>query len=591
MILRHYQDAAKTAFYEHLQSRDDNPLIVIPTGGGKSPLMAAICRDVVRLWGGRILVLAHVRELLEQTADKIRRTDPTLNVGLYSAGLNAREKSQPITVAGIQSIYKRAHEFLPWDVILIDEAHLVSFNDDSMYRSFLKDCKIINPAVRIGGLTATAYRLDVGEICTPDGIFNHVAYEISVNELIRDGFLSKIRGRNGVAKANLSEVHIRGGEYKPDEMAAAFDQESLVADACREIIELTAERKAVLVFCSSVEHGEHVTSCLRDTLDWFSVGFITGETPSEERRELLEKFQAGAIKYMVNVNVLTTGFDATRIDCVVLLRATLSCGLYYQMVGRGFRVHPGKADCIVLDYGTNIERHGPVDCVKVKTKSGEDGVAPVKECPQCHEVIHAAYRQCTECGYEFPKPELKHGSQASGKGVISGDVTEAVYEIRSVRYSLHHKKGTAPGDAPPTLRVDYLIGWEKWQSEWVCLSHTGFARTKAETWWKERTTIPVPPSTEDGVILARAGVLTMPTSITVREVAGERFPRIVKSVIPERFTPGEDFEMPMVRERMPLGFNEPEDRQPGTMNLETEEIPFSFLPWLGFVLTIGSLFA
>ncbi len=556
MILRYYQADAKQAVYDHLQKRDDNPCVVIPTGGGKTPLLASICNDVHTLWQGRAMILAHVRELLEQARDKIILTNPFLPVGVYSAGLKSREKRMPITIAGIHSVYKRACEFDPFDLIIVDEAHLIPADGQGMYQTFLKDAKIVNPNLRIIGLTATPYRLDVGEICGPENILNEICYEVGVKELIRDGFLCRVKSRAGAKRADLSGVHVRGGEFIADEMSAAFDQDSLVDSACREIIELSEGRKGILVFCSSIAHGQHVQAKLKELGQ--IPGFVCGETPDDERDELIGAFKAQRLRWMVNVNVLTTGFDAEHIDCVALLRGTLSPGLYYQMVGRGFRLFPEKKDCLILDYGSNIERHGPVDSIKRKRKGGSgSGVTPVRECPGCHCLIHAGYSACPECNYVFPSTrDANHGTKASGAGVISGETTDTEHQVRKIRYTLHRKRN-ADDEAPPTLRVDYSIGWEKWQSEWVCIEHQGFARRKAEQWWKARSEVPIPNTVEEAILLANAGALAVPKSITVRETAGEKFDRIIKAEIEEVFTPGECWEPPLAN-----------------LEQETFEIPF-----------------
>lgn len=581
MILRPYQEAAKAAFYSHLQSRSDNPCVVIPTGGGKTPLLASICRDVVREWNGRVLVLAHVRELLVQAAEKLIALDPTLPVGVYSAGLNRRERSQPITVAGIQSIFRKACDFEPFDLILVDEAHLIQMDGDGMYRSFLADCQTINPDVRIGGLTATPYRLDKGVICTPDGILNHICHETRISDLIHQGFLCTLRSRAGATHADLSKVKKSGGEFKADQMAEAFDQSELVSAACQEIVELTTDRKGIIIFAASVEHGLHVQSQLRSL--GMQCGFVCGETPTDERDKLIGDFKRQTLRCLVNVNVLTLGFDATHVDCVVLLRATMSPGLYYQMVGRGFRIHPGKQDCLVLDYGENVRRHGPVDAIRIKERRGvasEISGGPVKECPDCHTLIHAAFSTCPHCGFAFPARELNHGTNADGTPILSGEITEEEFEVRSVRYSKHTKKNAKESD-PPTLRVDYSIGWETWKSEWVCFEHQGFAQRKAADWWRLRSTLPIPKSVDEALSLCRADAVTMPTKIIVREVSGERFPRIVRVEIGEPFVPGESWTPPEFTPKKqtkvftPTGwdFSDPEESVT-TPAYREEEIPF-----------------
>jgi DNA repair protein RadD len=149
IVLRPYQEEAKSAVYSYLRSHDDNPCVVIPTAGGKTPVMASICKDAVGQWNGRVLVLAHVRELLEQTVDKLNKICPEVRFGIYSAGLNRRDKDQPVIVAGIQSVYRRAGELDAFDLVIIDESHTIPLEGDGMYRQFLRDAKIVNPQVRI----------------------------------------------------------------------------------------------------------------------------------------------------------------------------------------------------------------------------------------------------------------------------------------------------------------------------------------------------------------------------------------------------------------------------------------------------------
>ena len=547
MNLRPYQQSAIDAVYQHLRTRDDNPCVVIPTGGGKTPIMGTLCRDAANRWNGRVLVLAHVKELLEQSANTLRHIAPDLDVGVYSAGLRRRDTKHPVIVAGIQSVYKRACELDAFDLIIVDEAHLLPPDGEGMYQRFLADARSVNPNVRLIGLTATPYRLKSGMLCDDDSLLNHVCFEVGVKELIVQGFLSPLKTKAGRRKIDCDQLHIRGGEFIGTEVAELMDSGDLVNAACREIAEMTMDRQAVLIFAASVAHAEHVQKTLEEATGT-EVGLITGETDSRLREELIARFKGEKVaanlfgdskpplKYLVNVNVLTTGFDAPNVDCVVLLRPTASPGLYYQMVGRGFRLHPGKQDCLVLDYGDNIMRHGPVDAIRISEHSSSDQEAPAKECPECQAVIHAAYTACPDCGYQFPPPEKNnHNSEASGDGILSGETKDLEYEVRDVFYHVHVKRN-AGDDAPQTMRVDYQIGLNQWQSEWVCFEHTGFAKQKAIAWWNERSPDPVPDTSQRAVEIAEGGGIACPTKITVRSIAGERFDRIIAcelSAMPE----------------------------------------------------------
>jgi len=539
MSLRPYQQAAVQAVYHHLQTRDDNPVVVLPTAAGKSWVIAQLVTDTVCHWQGRVLVLAHVKELLEQNAEKIQRLCPHVSIGLYSAGLNRRDTDTPVLIAGIQSVYKKAYELGAFDLVIVDEAHLIPPDNDSMYQTLLAALKENQPHLRVVGLTATPFRLTSGPICTPDGILNHICYEISIRELICDGYLCPLITKTSAQKVDFQSLRVHAGEFIATEVEQLMDEDWLVAAACKEILMYTHNRRSVLVFTSGRQHGQHVAKILRE-LSGQDVGFIDSQTPSTERAELIARFRYETarqtlfeqplqpLKFLVNVNVLTTGFDAPNIDCVAILRPTMSPGLWYQMVGRGFRTYPGKQNCLILDFGGNALRHGPVDCLILPRAPGRGvGEAPAKECPQCHTVIALGYAACPDCGYQFPPPERKrHTASASNIGVLSGHVSETEYEVLDIRYGVYQKRNAPPG-APNTMRVEYKIANSTWISEWICFEHTGYPRWKAEQWWKQRSPDPVPDTAQRAVEIAQGGGLAYTKKIRVRYIAGEKYERIV----------------------------------------------------------------
>jgi len=412
-----------------------------------------------------------------------------------------------------------------------------------MYRTFLRDAKLVNPDVRVIGLTATPYRMKEGMICAPENILNHVCHETGVRELIARGFLCNLKSKAGSTHVDTDGLHIRAGEFVQAEIEQLMGTEELATAACADIVKAcdSLGRKHVLVFAASVEHGKLVSSKLA-ALTGCEVGQVYGDTPSEERAKLIKDFRDGRLKFLVNMNVLTIGFDAPNVDMIALLRPTASPGLYYQMVGRGFRIAAGKEYCLVLDYGNNVLRHGPVDLLKPEKRQGtEGGAAPAKECPKCNALIHAAYRVCPECGYEFPPPEKKHRATHGQDAVLSGDVVVHDYEVEEVFYSVHKKKG---GDdaAPLTMKVTYkqpglnadLI------SEWVCVEHEGFALRKAMMWWRSRSNVVMPRKAEEAVEIAQEGGLAKAKRIKVQYVPGDKFPRIVSvelEEIPKDFVP------------------------------------------------------
>jgi len=545
LTLRPYQQEALDAVYRYLRHHDDNPCAVLPTASGKTPLLATICKDAVTKWNGRVLVLAHVKELLEQAADKLRAICPEVDFGIYSAGLKRRDTDHSVIVAGIQSVYKRACELDAFDLIIVDECHLLPPDGEGRYRQFLAEAKVVNPNLRLIGLTATPYRMKTGMLCGPDNLLNAICYEIGVKELIRDGYLSPLITKAGLKKVDTSDLHIRGGEFVTGEVEELMDQDELVEAACREIIYYTKDRQACLIFAASVAHAKHIQAVLQKK-HGVECGLVTGETPTGQRDELLTRFRGEKIpenlfgdsrpplKYLANVGVLTTGFDSPRIDCVALLRPTASPGLYYQCCGRGFRLHPGKQNCLVLDYGGNILRHGPVDAIEISRRSGGSGEAPAKECPECHSVLHTAYSVCPDCGYEFPPPDRKkHDAEASSEGILSGQVVDTQYDVQDIYYSVHKKRG-ADESAPRTLRADYRIGFQHYQAEWTCPEHDGWPRQKFVEWWLRRSNDPIPSTAQQAVDIANAGGVAMARKITVRSVTGEKFDRIVDYELDEK---------------------------------------------------------
>ncbi len=581
MQLRPYQQSAIDAVYHFLRTKKGNPCIVAPTGCGKSLLIATICHDAVTKWNGRVLVLAHVKELLEQTAQTLRRIAPDLEVGVYSAGLGKRDTNKAVIVAGIQSVYKKACELDRFDLIIVDECHLLPPDGEGMYQTFFRDAKIVNPNVRLIGLTATPYRLKSGMLCGPDNLLNEVCYEIGVKELIEQGYLCPLKSKSGRHKVDCEGLHIRAGEFVAMEVDRLMNTTDNVAAAVREIVAKTKNRHSILIFGASVDHAARIKKTI-EKLTLQECGLVTGDTPVVKRDRILRRFKgqlavasqlelplrynnslplvasedernnveriiereakcgeaARFLKYLVNVNVLTTGFDAPNIDCVVLLRPMASPGLFVQMVGRGFRLHETKTDCLVLDYGGNILRHGPVDAIRIKERNGNSGSgnAPAKGCPKCNLKLHTATMTCPDCGYEFPPPEQSQDSlenTASNEGVLSGEIVDTEYDVEEISYSIHTKRGGGE-DASKTLRIDYRVGFNAYHSEWVCPEHSGWARKKFEKWWQERSNDPLPDTAEEAERYAEAGSLSVPQTIIVRKTGGERFGRIVRYALAEK---------------------------------------------------------
>ena len=522
LTLRPYQQAAITAIYGYFQNSTGNPLVVIPTAGGKSLVMAAFIEGVLKAWPDqRILIVTHVRELIAQNHAEMIGLWPEAPAGIYSAGLGKREAQARILFAGIQSIHRRAQEIGHTDLVLIDEAHLIPGNSSTMYRRFLDGLAQINPVLKVIGLTATPFRLDSGMLHEgKSALFTDIAYEAPVRDLIDAGYLSPLVSKQPATRLDVSKVGTRAGDFIQRDLAAAVDQEAITRSAVTEIIEHGAERKSWLAFCSGVEHARHVAE--EFGRQGISCRTIFGDTPKEERDALIAAFKRGEFRALASMGVLTTGFNAPGVDLIALLRPTKSAGLYVQMVGRGTRLAPGKENCLVLDFAGNVRRHGPIDLVRPK-RPGEagGGEAPTKVCPVCESIIALSATECPDCGYEFPARMVKIAPTAGTLPVLSPKAPQWL-QVSGVSYSRHDKLGGLP-----SLKVTYNCGLTSY-SEWVCIEHQGYARQKAAEWWRKRAPgCPVPLSVDEAI--AQTARLARPSDISVRpsgryfEISDHRF--------------------------------------------------------------------
>lgn len=523
MKLRQYQADAIEALYQYwIDGRGSDPLIVCPTGAGKTLILAKLIEDALEFTGTRVLMLTHVSELLKQGGQELVSILPGVDLGFYSASLGQKRLDRQVTFAGIQSIWERAYDMVPApDLVIIDEAHLVPKNTTTRYGKFLDDLRQCNPDVKIVGLTATPYRLDSGYLHKGKGaIFDGIAYDIPVGKLIDEGYLSPLISRGAKAKIDLTNVGKRGGEFIESQLASAASDPDLVKATVEEIVRFGADRKSWLVFSSGIEHAEMI----RDQMlsNGVDAEVVTGSDNKTDRARKINDFKSMRLRCLINIGVLTVGFNHPATDLVAMVRATASAGLYVQMAGRGTRLADGKQDCLLLDFGGNVERHGFIDAVRVKdkTQSTGDGEAPVKECPECQAMVYAGLRVCIECGHEFPAPELNHGKNAYGGAVLSSQAQAEWVEVDDVTYQRHKKQGK-----PDSVRVTYHCGI-KTVNEWLCPDHGGYATSR----YKARmSALGASALTTDDALAEAHLVWTMPTHIKIKPRANDpRFDEIVQ---------------------------------------------------------------
>lgn len=357
MQLRDYQQDAVDSAIQHFKHSHDSAVLVLPTGAGKSIVIA----ELARIANGRVLVLTHVKELVAQNAEKVGLL--TTQAGIYSAGLKQKSTQQKTVVASIQSAVRASEKFdKPFSLVIIDECHRVSQDEESQYQTLLTHLKSKSPKLRLLGLTATPYRLDLGwiyryhyhgKVGNPDkAVFEHCIFELSMRPLVKQGFLSTPKVFDGLsAQYDFSALSASAtGQYQESEVNDLLSHSGRATTAIvKQLIEIGQSRQGVIIFAATVRHAKEIIQLLSGE----AAALITGKTSSDDRDAIITSFKAKELKYLINVAVLTTGFDAPHVDLIAILRPTASVSLFQQMVGRGLRICEGKTECLIIDYAAN----------------------------------------------------------------------------------------------------------------------------------------------------------------------------------------------------------------------------------------------
>ncbi len=416
--LRPYQKEAVTATIQHFREERTPAVIVLPTGAGKSLVIA----ELARIAKGRVLVLAHVRELVEQNHAKYISFG--LDAGIFSAGLNRKETDQKTIFGSIQSIARAPDNFFEdFSLLVIDECHRVSMEDETQYAQVITKLQKLNPELCILGLTATPYRLGYGWIyqynlpkkmlqTESERFFKKCIYDLSTRFMIKNEYLTPpIKITSPVASYDFSSLKLDGTQFITAQIEALLkDQKRITPLIIKNIIDMSEDRNGVMIFTSSVNHAKEIL----ESLPVEKSALVVGDTESQERIQIIEAFKKQELKYLVNVSVLTTGFDAPHVDVIAILRPTESVSLFQQIIGRGLRLSPGKTDCLILDYtGQNHDLFSPE--IGEPRPSAESVIVEV-DCPKCgliNEfwgivdpegfVIEHFGRKCKglDCGYLF----------------------------------------------------------------------------------------------------------------------------------------------------------------------------------------------
>ncbi len=476
--LRPYQQTAVEATLNHFRRHPEPAVIVLPTGAGKSLVIA----ELARLARGRVLVLAHVQELVEQNHAKLESLG--VEAGIYSAGLKRRDFSEKVIFASVQSLAANLEQFshadgkpfsggedAPFTLLVIDECHRVGAQKESQYQQVLSHFRALNPQLKVLGLTATPYRLNEGWIyryhargqlrSDEPRVFERCIYELPLRQMVQEGYLTApVRIDAPVAFYDFGTLLQEPGGFSEAALNRVVQQAGRVTpQIVAQIQELAAERAGVMIFAATVAHAREILHLLPTA----EAALVVADTDARERESLIRRFKARALKYLVNVSVLTTGFDAPHVDLIAILRPTESVSLYQQMIGRGLRLCEGKSDCLIIDYAGNpwdlyapevgsarpasdtepvavacplcgfsnsfwgrVDGNGHlIEHFGRKCQGAAEtahGIEPCpyrfrfKSCPQCNEENDIAARQCGSCGHLLVDPDRQLRDALNLKG-------------------------------------------------------------------------------------------------------------------------------------------------------------------------------
>ena len=479
IVLRHYQAEVTPAMVKYFKKNPGkHGLVALPTGSGKTYCIADLIQHCDKHWGTKIIVLSHVKEILEQNHKSLSNYLDK-DIGLNSSMLGRREVRN-ITVAGIQSVFRTPELFKDFNLVIVDEAHLISMEEGTMYQKFFAG---IGKHVCVG-FTATPYRLGSGYIYGKDAMFDDLVVDWTTrnkyNQLVEEGYLAKLTAKRTELEMDLKGIKLLGGDFNEKQLSERFDRDNVTNEAIKEILAAGKERKKWLIFAIDISHAEHIAEVLiRNGIPTAPVHSRMNESGFDRQRSI-QGLKDGTYRCVVNVNILTTGFDDPGIDFIAMLRPTNSPVLHVQSFGRGSRISEDKPDCLILDFAGNTDRLGPINDVVIKKKGkGKEGGEPItKTCPGCNSILPPAVRVCPDCGHKFVF-EHNINAHATDSAIIS-DGKHHWIKIDRVEYELNQKIG-----APSTVKVVYHSGKIK-INEWICVEHKGYAKHKADHWVKYR---------------------------------------------------------------------------------------------------------
>ena len=521
IIPRWYQsESVNRVFTFYDNGGRGNIVLALPTGTGKSLVIAMLLIEAFRRWNNaKWLMLTHSGELVKQNGAELKSLWPLSPLGFCNGEMGLYETSHPIVFGTIQTAVNYAEDFGIVNVLLVDECHLISDDENSQYLSFIATLKEKNPNLIIIGLSATPFRMKMGMI-TDGPMFDQVLYDITnkemFNRLISDGYLAPLvpPPENLDTHFDLSNVGLRGGEYATGPMSEVFGDKPKLTASVREFINMGQNRRSWCGFAASIENAELIAEIMRA----HGIPCAAYHSKTKNSAEVMTAFKSGQLRCIISKDKILTGFNHRPIDLIGWWRRTMSPGLWVQGNGRGTRTAEGKTNCMVADFGRNTARLGPINDPVLpgkKRPKTEPGDAPVKFCPQCNNPNYTTAKTCGFCGAEFPTTERVDEEASRHELIAKSEMQIPIFEdfpVHSVVYTVHTKRSSSkvnPGGK--SLKVRYISGMRSFD-QYVAIENEK-AKHMVKQWWHERSRQPVPESVEEAI--QQKDNLRVPSTIKV----------------------------------------------------------------------------
>lgn len=549
-VLRPYQEEMLQAIQSYLTDREGNGIVVSPTGTGKSLVSNATIKWAVEEFGVRVMCITHDRNIIAQNCDSMIRYWPQADAGIYSAGLKQWSTRNAIIYCGIQSVYKCPEEFGVIDLLIIDECHMLSPKEGTMYSKVLHALRRVNPELRVLGYSASPYRMGQG-LLTEGDVFNDIIIDLTKCErfcqFVEEGYLSPLHTKKTSAEIDLKDVPMSMGDFSEKEMQLVADTTDLNKCVVLECIKHGRDRKHWLGFSSGIQHAEHLCQTFKSY--GISCVVIHGTMGVEERDRLTNDFRAGKIRCVVNCGIFNVGWDFPELDLIFVARGTQSTSWWVQCLGRGTRAvyavgypidtveerlaaikaGPKPDGCLVLDFAGNTRRLGPVNdpVIPHARRKGDDvaGSAPVKVCPECDEYNHTRATVCVNCGYQFPPSSCIEGTASRDEVMVKAAQTPeyAIMSVLSTHYSDQNSKDPSWGRLVKISYGDLTKSVSEYHFPSAPLEWK--RREFAKLWVTAGGQLPVPHDSENFLERARK---ELKSPVRVTYTSNKKYPDVVK---------------------------------------------------------------